>query len=40
MENSELNYAKNLGVQVAKSDKLFCPLCKGKLTLHYNSKND
>lgn len=37
MTDPELNYAKNLGMQVAKGDILFCPLCKEKLTLDYNS---
>ena len=37
MNNSELNYAKNLGMQVARGNTLFCPLCKEKLTLDYNS---
>lgn len=39
MNESELNYAKNLGKQVAKGGKLFCPLCKEKLTTEF-SKDD
>ncbi len=35
MGNSELNYAKNLGKQIAKGGILFCPLCKEELTLNY-----
>ena len=32
---AELNYAKNLGKQVAKGNILFCPLCKEKLTTEF-----
>lgn len=39
MTNAELNYAKNLGKQVAKGKILYCPLCKGKLTLDYNKQD-
>lgn len=39
MTKAELNYAKNLGEQVAKGDVLYCPLCKEKPTLDY-SKED
>ena len=39
MNLAELNYAKNLGKQVAKGDVLFCPFCKEAMVIEF-SPND